>query len=119
MAFITLKGKEYELKFTYKSLRALEAHYDKGVFNVFNEEGLDKLETVNVFLWACLKREKDFKNKTVDHIVDLLDDAMDEGELTLVQLTKALETAFNESTILKGAVSEAEQKAIADGEQKN
>ncbi len=108
MAFIKLNGKEYELKFTYKSLNALEKYYNKGVFKVFQEESLDKLETINVFLWACLKREKDFKNKTVDQFVDMLDEALESGELTLDALTKALEQAFNESTILKSAQAEAE-----------
>lgn len=119
MALITLKGKEYELKFTYKSLRALEAHYNKGVFNVLSEEGMDKLETINVFLWACLKREKDFKNKNVDQVVDLLDDAFEDGELTLEQLTKALETAFTESTLLKGVQQGQAVEGAVEGDQKN
>lgn len=112
MAFITLGGKEYELKFTYKSLRAIERHYDKGVFKVFAEESMEKLETINVFLWACLKREKAFKSKSVDDVVDLLDESLDNGELTLNTLTKALETAFTQSTLLKGAEGE-----VAEGEQ--
>lgn len=114
MAFITLGGKEYELKFTYKSLRAIELHYGKGVFKVFAEEGMDKLETINVFLWACLKREKAFKNKNVDDIVDLLDEALESEEVTLQDLTKALETAFTNSTLLKGAGVDVAQ---AEGEQ--
>jgi hypothetical protein len=119
MALITLKGKEYEQKFTYKSLRALETHYGKGVFNVLSEEGMDKLETINVFLWACLKREKDFKNKNVDQVVDILDEAFEAEELTLELLTKALETAFTESTLLKGVQGQQAVEGAVEGDQKN
>lgn len=108
MAFIKLNGEQYELKFSYLSLLAIEKHYKKGVFKVFHESDLNSLETITTFIWACLRKEKKFKNKTPDDIAVLIDDAIEVEDTTLEELADALKDGFENSTILKNAVKQDE-----------
>lgn len=110
MAFIKLNGEQYELKFSYLSLLAIEKHYKKGVFKVFSETDLNNLETLTAFVWACLRKEKKFKNKDVDDIAVLIDDAIENEDITLESLAQAIEEAFNDSVILKNAIEKGKQE---------
>jgi hypothetical protein len=102
MATLKLNGKEYEVKFTYMAILKLEQHYGKGIGKIFKEIDMENLNTLNTFLWACLKRHSDFNKAGVDDIALLLDEAFEDEELTLDELGKAIEEAVNNSVLVKG-----------------
>ena len=99
--FIKLNGKEYELKFTYRTIRYLENHYGVGISSLFEKLDMGSIDVLNTFLWAMLKREKDWLNKTVDDVADAIDNAIESEELSLVELGEKIGDAIRNSTILK------------------
>lgn len=118
MAFIKLDGEQYELKFTYLSLHAIEQHYKQGVFKVFREADLNSLDTINTFIWACLRKERKLKNKTPFDIAVMIDNSIENEETTLEELAQALEEGFQNSTILKSAIEE-QSEANEEGTEGN
>jgi predicted peroxiredoxin len=110
---IYLGGKERELRLTFRSLKALESHYGKSIEKVF-EEDIKKagLNEVSVLMWACLRKEKFTLNK----IDDLIEDAIENGELTLTELSEKMKAAIEGSNVIKG-VKAAEEST--DEEAKN
>lgn len=107
MVEIKLGGKVRELKFTFKSLRSLETHYKKGVSKVFAENMADEsLENLVIMLWACLRATD--KKITPDRVEDLLDEALDSGEVTFNELSEKLQEAMESSTLLKSMQDDSE-----------
>ncbi|MCP8970573.1 tail assembly chaperone [Ectobacillus ponti] len=106
MAFIVLNQKQYELKFTYKSLLSLEKYFKKPIADVF-QSGLD-LENLNAVLWACLQRESDFRGTTIVDIETLLDTEL-EATLDFDVLNAAITQALDESVILKKMKAQADR----------
>lgn len=99
---ITLGGKERALRFSFLSLKALEQHYGKSISKVFEEEvvkgGLNEL---TVLLWACLRKEK----LTIGKIEELIDNAIEDEEITMQELSESLQRALAESKIVKSGES--------------
>ncbi|WP_141431902.1 hypothetical protein [Bacillus sp. 03113] len=103
--YISLGGKERELRFSFLSFKALEQHYDKPVQKVFEEEmNSGKLSDLVVIIWACLRKEK----LTLGKIEELIDEAIENEEITLEELTEKLSKAINESKVVKGAAKAPE-----------
>ncbi|MEW9503238.1 hypothetical protein [Jeotgalibacillus marinus] len=100
---LTLNGNQYELKFTYLSLLAIEQHYKQGVFKVFQDKDMNNLETLTVFIWACLRREKKFRKKSVEDVAMMVDSAIENEEISLNDLAEAIQEGFQNSTIIKNA----------------
>ncbi|MBW3113485.1 hypothetical protein KYJ26_16650 [Bacillus sp. MCCB 382] len=102
---IELGGKARELRFTFKSLKALEGHYGKSIQKVFEEEiNRGGLNEVSVLIWACLRKEKFTLNK----VDDMIEDAIENEELTLQDLSEKMKSAIEESKVLKGVNVDAE-----------
>lgn len=112
MVEITLGGKVRSLRFSFKSLRSLEVYYKKPVSKILNEDiANESLENLVVMFYACLKSTE--KSITVDKVETLIDDAIENGEISINDLATKLQEALSESTILKSAKTENE------GEEKN
>jgi Phage tail assembly chaperone protein, TAC len=108
MATIKLGGKERELKFAFSSLRALEQYYKKPVGKVFSENiASESLEALVVMLWACLYKSD--KKLTVEKVEELIDESLENEELTFEDLKNALQEAFNNSVLTK-AKKEVDEK---------
>lgn len=99
--FIKLNGKEYELKFTYRTIRYLENYYGMGISAIFKKLDMESIDALTTFIWAMLKREEDWKNKTVDDVAEALENEIEAEELNLFKLAETLEAVISSSTILK------------------
>jgi hypothetical protein len=100
--YISLGGKERELRFSFLSFKALEQHYNKPAQKVFEEEmSSGKLSDLSVIIWACLRKEK----LTIAKVDDLIDEAIESEEITLEELSEKLSKAVSESKIAKGSKS--------------
>jgi hypothetical protein len=98
MTTITLGGKERELRFSFLSLKALEDMYDKPIAKVFEDDiARGGLSELTVMLWACLRKEK----LTIGKVEELIDAAIENDELTLVELSESLKRALADSKITK------------------
>lgn len=98
--FISLGGKEREMRFTFLSFKALEQHYNKPAQKVFEEElKSGRISDIAVIIWACLRKEK----LTVANVEELIDDAIESEELTFEELTENLTKAITESKMVKGS----------------
>lgn len=99
--FIKLNGKEYQMKFTYRTILYLENHYQMGISSIFQKLDMNSIDAITTFVWAMLKHETDWKNKNVDDVADALDSAIEAEEITLFDLAETLEKTINSSVILK------------------
>jgi hypothetical protein len=96
--FISLGGKEREMRFSFLSFKALEQHYNKPAQKVFEEEmSSGRLSDIAVIIWACLRKEK----LTVAKVEELIDEAIESEELTFVELSEKLSKAISESKMVK------------------
>jgi hypothetical protein len=108
MTTIKLGGKERELGFFFTSLRALENYYKKPIGKIFSENiASESIEALVVMLWACLYKYD--KKLTVEKIEELIDDSLENEELTFEDLKNALQEAFNNSVLTK-VKKEADEK---------
>lgn len=108
--FIKLDGKEYELKFTYRTIRYLENHYSMGISSIFQKLDMESIDALTVFIWAMLKHDDEWKHRTVDDVADAIDIAIEAEELTMLDITETLEKTISNSTILKQMGKQAEKK---------
>lgn len=98
--FINLGKKEREMKFTFLSFKALEQHYKKPAQKVFEEEmASGHLSDIAVIIWACLRKEK----LTVAKVEELIDDAIEDEDVTFEELSDKLSKAIGESKMMKGS----------------
>lgn len=112
MVELTLGGKTYEMRFSLKSMRTLEAHYKKPIGKIFTDkDSMESLETLVAFYYACLKPKN--KSLTLDKVEDLLDDALDKGDITLDELSKKLGEVIDNSSILKNSAPKEETEGDA------
>lgn len=96
--FISLGGKEREMRFSFLSFKALEQHYNKPAQKVFEEEMTSgRLSDIAVIIWACLRKEK----LTVGKVEELIDDAIETEEITFHELSEKLSKAISESKMVK------------------
>lgn len=110
MVELTLGGKTYELRFSLKSMRTLEAHYKKPIGKIFKDkDSLESLETLIAFYYACMKSKA--KSLTMDKVEDLLDEALENEEITLEELSTKLSEVIDSSSIMKNASAQPEQEA--------
>jgi Phage tail assembly chaperone protein, TAC len=108
MATIKLGGKERELNFSFASLRAIENYYKKPIGKIFSENiASESIEALVVMLWACLYKSD--KKLTVEKVEELIDDSLENEELTFEDLKNALQEAFNNSVLTK-VKKEADEK---------
>ena len=97
--FISLGGKEREMRFSFLSFKALEQHYNKPAQKVFEEEMTSgRLTDIAVIIWACLRKEK----LTVNKVEELIDEAIENEEITFEELSEKLTKAIGESKMVKG-----------------
>lgn len=109
---IQLGGKERELRFTYMSMKSLEAHYAKSIQRVFDEDFKDGgLDSVTMLLWACLRKEK----LTVAKIDQLIEDSIENEEITMKDIGDKLKVAIENSKVVKGIKADEQ----GDDEAKN
>jgi len=109
MPEITLGGKVREMRFSYKSMRTLEAHFKQSINKIMKQtEKLESLEALSAFYYACLK-PKD-KSLTFDKVEDLIDDALDSGEITITELSEKLKETIENATIIKSMKAEEDAK---------
>ena len=109
---IQLGGKERELRFTYMSMKSLEAHYAKSIQRVFDEDFKDGgLDSVTMLLWACLRKEK----LTVAKIDQLIEDSIENEETTMKDIGDKLKVAIENSKVVKGIKADEQ----GDDEAKN
>ncbi|MFU8688480.1 hypothetical protein ACNA6I_01480 [Rossellomorea sp. FS2] len=109
---IQLGGKERELRFTYMSMKSLEAHYGKSIQRVFDEDFKDGgLDSVTMLLWACLRKEK----LTVAKIDQLIEDSIETEEITMKDIGDKLKVAIENSKVVKGIKADEQ----GDDEAKN
>lgn len=103
MTFLDFKGKQYEIKFTYKALRRIEAHFEEPVVNIFSGmAGVTDLEILPVLLWATIGiKEEEFRNWSVGHFEEYIEEAIEEGELNFRQSSNIMMAALQESTIVQ------------------
>lgn len=102
MRLVTIKGKQYELKFTYKSIMSLEAAWKQPYYEVLSG---NRFETLYKMLWACFRNIEDFENMTPMQVVDLLDELADEQNI--VELAEMVEEAVAESTIVRELIKQS------------
>lgn len=109
MPEITLGGKNREMRFSYKSMRTLEAHFKQPINKIMQQtEKLESLEALSAFYFACLK-PKD-KSITFDKVEDLLDEALDSEEITITELSEKLKETIENATIIKSAKKDEDSK---------
>lgn len=109
---IQLGGKERELRFTYLSMKSLESHYAKSIQRVFDEDFKDGgLDSVTMLLWACLRKEK----LTVAKIDQLIEDSIENEEITMKDIGDKLKVAIEDSKVVKGIKADEQ----GDDEAKN
>lgn len=101
MANLKLNGKEYEVKFTYMAVLALEKAFGMGIGKVFKDLDLENIGVMNTFVYACLKRHEDFKHATQDDIALALDEAFENEDITFEELAEAVKYAVENSVIAK------------------
>lgn len=100
--FISLGGQEREMRFSFLSFKALEQHYNKPAQKVFEEEMKSgRISDIAVIIWACLRKEK----LSVAKVEELIDDAIENEELTFEELSEKLTKAITESKMAKGSKS--------------
>jgi hypothetical protein len=96
--FISLGGKEREMRFSFLSFKALEQHYNKPAQKVFEEEmSSGRLSDIAVIIWSCLRKEK----LTVGKVEELIDEAIESEEITFEELSGKLTKAISESKMVK------------------
>jgi hypothetical protein len=106
--FISLGGKEREMKFSFLSFKALEQHYNKPAQKVFEEEmASGRISDIAIIIWACLRKEK----LTVSKVEELIDDAIETEEITLEELSEKLAKAIGESKMVKGVKPKEEENS--------
>lgn len=97
--FISLGGKEREMRFSFLSFKALEQHYNKPAQKIFEEEmSSGRLSDIAIIIWACLRKEK----LTISNVEELIDEAIENEEITLEELSEKLTKAISESKMVKG-----------------
>jgi hypothetical protein len=106
--FINLGGKEREMRFSFLSFKALEQHYNKPAQKVFEEEmSSGRLSDIAVIIWACLRKEK----LTVAKVEELIDESIENEEITFEELSEKLAKAVSESKMVKSAKPKEEDNA--------
>lgn len=99
--FLKLNGKEYELKFTYRTIRYLEDYYGMGIGSIFEKLDMNSVRALTVYAWAMLKHNDEWKNKTVEDVEDTLDKEIEEEALSITEIGDILGDVINNSTIVK------------------
>ncbi|MRX54702.1 hypothetical protein GJU41_12030 [Bacillus idriensis] len=109
MVELTLGGKTYEMRFSLKSMRTLEAHYKKPIGKIFKDkDSLESLETLIAFYYACMKSSN--KSLTMEKVEDLLDIALDKEEITLEELSEKLSEVIDSSSIMKNSAAKSDEE---------
>lgn len=104
MIEITLGGKTREMKFSYKSMRTLEAYFKQPINKIMQQtDKLESLEALSAFYYACLK-PKD-KSLTFEKVEDLIDEALDSEEISISDLSEKLKETIENATIIKSMKS--------------
>lgn len=97
--FITIKGKEYKVKFTFNALADMEAKAGKGIAEILKEDAIG-FTTIRLLLWSCLKKE--LGNITLEEAGELAQDLVDDGK-TFGDLAEIFIKALMESGLLGDA----------------
>lgn len=94
--FITIKGKEYNIKFTFNVLADMEAKAGKGIAELLKEDAIG-FGTIRLLLWATLRKE--LGNITIEQAGDVAQELC-EDEYDFGQLAELFVNALMESGIL-------------------
>lgn len=116
MSEITLNGKRYELQLKFRSLLALEKQYNKSFSEIFNNELQDgSLNSLITIVWSCLLNND--SKLTINKVSGLLDEAIENGELTLDGLNEALQEAVENSAMVSSAAQQGDNDNEEGGEE--
>ena len=112
---VKLDGEEHVLKMDFNAISEIEKYFNKGIFNVIEEEAIG-FNTTRVFIWAGIL----WKNPKLKlhHVGSLIEKDMEEDEdFDLQELMKLSLEVLTESKAFKLLAKQAEKKA--DKESKN
>ena len=96
---ITFRGKNIQLKFTYKSIHLMELAFEQP-YSTFVEEQTEFNQSLYVF-WAMLQNEPDYFGVSVTDVAELLQQSLEEYEFTLPEYFAKVNKAYQDSVIVK------------------
>lgn len=99
MIEITLGGKERKLKFSHIAIKTMERHFGMSFQKIFDSVDMESVGNIGVMIWACMKRYD--KSLTLEEVEEMLDDALDDEEVTYTELGDIIKEVFQNSTIAK------------------
>lgn len=101
MISIELSGKEYQIKYNFNAICALEEKANKGIMELMSSTQVG-FNSVRLLIWAGIKHTN--KYLTLDNVGDLLNKYITEGN-TLDTIMEKVSEALKESKVL-GEVEE-------------
>lgn len=113
MVPIKLGGEVRQLQFSHKAIKALQQHYGSEGFSKINVNDIEHLDAI---IWACLLRHE--KGLMLEDVEDMISDALDEGETTYDELSKAITKAIEESQVAKEFEAESKKKTVVQAKRK-
>lgn len=96
---ITFRGKDIELKMTYKSIHYLEMAFDKA-YTEFLLEQTEFNQTLYIF-WAMLQNDPEYMGKSVSEVADLLQESLEAYEFTLAEYFTKVNQSYQSSVLVK------------------
>lgn len=103
---INIKGKQYPIKFTNKSLHYLEVGW--------GESYLNKLMTYtpsvqsNILFYSMIINFEEFENETIESTASLIQDCLENNDFTLEEFYVKVGKAHNDSIIVKQLFKQVE-----------
>lgn len=114
MKLFEYKGKQYDLRFTYKSIVYLEGAFQKPYMRVVSEA--KDSELLYRLFWACTRHLDDFKHVTPVDCLDIIDEIIVHGTTTYNMLQSLVQEAFIESVYVKQFLESVQDATPSEGE---
>lgn len=109
MVEIQLGGKPRQLRFSNIAVITLEKHFGMKTQDIFGKVDIESFENLSVMLWACLKRFE--ASLTLQEVMEMLDDALADEEVTFEEVLQAILDAFQSSSLAKGKQTKNKKRA--------
>ncbi len=106
---INLGGSDFELKYKFRALSAIEKHFNVPITEITEFLTNPKMNDIVVMIWAGMLHQD--KTLTVNDVMDLLDDS----EYTIGEITHRITSAI---ALSFGAEEEEETTAKTDEKKK-
>lgn len=108
MATFEINGKEYELKITYKAVKLLNGQFEGGSYELIGKSLSGDLDAFPKIVHAALLHtNENFSKKAVDEAIE---DAVDNGKLSLEDVTKICNEVVTDSFFYKATVEKLIRK---------